>query len=435
MGPLLDLGTALYHAGIRLATPLSPKARAWTAGRRDLWKRLEDRRTALRGCVWMHCASTGEFEQGRPVLEAFRARHPEVPVLLTFFSPSGYEACKGLGSARPGSLVTHVDYLPADSAGNARRMVGLVEPRLVLWVKYEFWRHHLRALYGAGVPLHLVSAIFRPAQPFFRWYGGPWRTMLRYFTHIHVQDEASRHLLDGIGVRHVSVCGDTRFDRVLAVASENAAIPLAQAFHRAMDAPVLIAGSTWPADEALLAKAFSTLRTPPRLVMVPHEPNPKALDAAERGMPRPLERWSTMEERLARIFPEGTHDAPPDEDPLFARTLLVDRTGLLSRLYRHADIAYVGGGFGSGIHSILEAAAHGRPVIFGPNHRKFPEARGLIEAGGGFAVRDSAELANTLFLLMRDRDALAKAGAAARRFAEEHAGATQRVLAKLRLEW
>lgn len=427
MGPLLDLGTALYHTGIRLAAPFTPKARAWVHGRRGLWQRLEAKRDALRGCLWMHCASVGEFEQGRPVLEALKARHPDMPVLLTFFSPSGHDA------RREYPLATHVEYLPADTRANARRLVDLLRPRAVLWVKYEFWRHHLKAVGQAGIPLYLVSAIFRPGQPFFRWYGGPWRAMLRRFAHIFTQDDASRELLNGIGVRHVSVSGDTRFDRVLAIAREKPTMPLAQAFHRAMDAPVLIAGSTWPADEALLVKAFATLRAPPRVVLVPHEPTEKNLDAAEHGMPRPLERWSNMELRLARLFPEGSHDAPPDEDPLFARTLLVDRIGLLAPLYRHADIAYVGGGFGSGIHSILEAAAHGRPVLFGPNHRKFAEARGLIAAGGAFEVRDAPQLANTLFLLMRDRETLAKAGEAARRYVEEHAGATQRVLGGLRL--
>lgn len=419
--PLLyDLGLALYRAAIQLAQPLSPKARQWVAGRRGQWTRLSAQRERLNGCLWMHCASVGEFEQGLPVLEALKRAHPERPVLITFFSPSGYTARKDL------PLADHVDYLPFDSRANARRFLELVRPSVVLWVRYEFWFHWLRALHQRAIPTFLIAGIFRSEQPFFRWYGKAHRAMLRCFTELLVQDEASKERLAAIGIRNVTVAGDTRFDRVEAIARAGGALPIGQAFHRAMDAPVLIAGSTWPPDERLLAEAFAGMRQPPRMILVPHEPSAAALAAAESAAQRPVVRWSALEQRIGSP-PAPDPDMPPDEDPLFARTLLVDRMGILARLYQHADVAYVGGGFTDGIHSILEAAAWGKPVIFGPRHRKFNEARGLIAAGGGFAVRDAGQLHEVLVRLLTDRAAREAAAAAALGYVREQAGATARM--------
>lgn len=421
----LRLGVGLYHAAIRLAALFSPKARAWVDGREGLWGRLSAKAGDLEGCLWMHCASVGEFEQGRPVLEALKARHPELPVLVTFFSPSGYHARKDYG------LATHVDYLPPDGRANAARFVHLVRPRAVLWVKYEFWPGWLRTLREQRVPAYLISGIFRPRQAFFRWYGGAHRSMLRCFTHLFVQEERSLALLRSIGIDPVTVSGDTRFDRVDAIARAGERLPLGMAFHRAMDAPVLVAGSTWPADEALIADALNGLTRPPRLVVVPHEPSEAALLAAERCMPRPVERWSHLEQRLTTSARTSGSAAPPDEDPLFARTLLVDRMGILARLYQHGDVAYVGGGFGAGIHSLLEAAAWGKPVIFGPRHHKFAEAAGLIEAGGGFEVRDAHQLRQVLERLLNDRGAREAAAAAALGYVREQVGATQRIVSAI----
>ncbi|MBK9175030.1 MAG: 3-deoxy-D-manno-octulosonic acid transferase [Flavobacteriales bacterium] len=425
--PLLyDLGLGFYHLGIRLAAPFNTKAKAWVEGRSGMWSRIEAKREALRGCLWMHCASVGEFEQGRPVLEALKGRWPDLPVLVTYFSPSGMQAHK------ESALVTHADFLPADGRRNAKKLLDLLQPRAVLWVRYEFWHHWLRAISERRIPLYLVSAIFRREHPFFRWYGATHRAMLRFFTRIFVQDDASRELLASIGITNVTVSGDTRFDRVEAIAREGERLPIGLAFHRAMDAPVLIAGSTWPADEDLIVEALRDLPNAPRLVLVPHEPIPAALDRAARRMPRPVERWSHLEKRLddeSSIQESG----PPDEDPLFARTLLVDRMGILARLYQHADIAYVGGGFGDGIHSLLEAAAWGRPVIFGPHHRKFAEAAGLIEAGGGFEVRDAGQLRAVIARLMNVRLAREAASLAALGYVRERIGATDRIATMISL--
>lgn len=408
---LLDTGTALYHTGVRLAAPWSPKARAWCAGRKGLWERLEQRSAALQGCIWMHCASVGEFEQGRPVLEALKARYPDRPVLLTFFSPSGYEARK----QEP--LATHVEYLPPDGRANAERMQALVRPSMALFVKYEFWYHHLRTLQRHAVPTFLVSALFRADQPFFKWYGGAWRTMLRCFTAIGTQDQGSADLLAPLRLARVVVTGDTRYDRVLAIRAGATDLPLAAAFRS--DRPTVVLGSSWPPDERLMLEALAGHRM--KLIVVPHELGADHLAAIEERFPKPLLRWSELE---AMDAGNVTDMLGPEEQA----TLLVDRMGLLSRLYRYGDVAYVGGGFTDGIHNLLEAAVWGRPVLFGPDHRKFPEAAGLIAAGGGAEVRNASD-ARAVLERWRDSETLADAAERAERFVAERAGATQRVMA------
>lgn len=409
---LYDTAVGLYHLGIRCAAPWSTKARAWRTGREGLWDRLEAKAPALRGCLWMHCASVGEFEQGRPVLEAIKAARPDLPVLLTFFSPSGYQALKDL------PLATHVDHLPPDGAADAQRLVALVRPRACVFVRYEFWYHHLHALKRAEVPTFLLSATFRAGQPFFRWYGGAWRRMLRCFTHLFTQDEASRALLARIGLgERTSVSGDTRLDRVLAIARSAPELPIAQAFRG--EGPVLTAGSTWPPDEALLRQALAA--APMKCLIAPHELGADQLEAIERDFPKPLIRWSEAE--AAGDASAWAH--------VHMRTLLVDRMGLLARLYRYGDIAYLGGGFSDGIHNVLEAAAWGRPVLFGPRHRKFPEAQALIDAGAAVMVRDARELGAALHAWGQDPHALQRASAAARGYVERNAGATARVTATL----
>jgi 3-deoxy-D-manno-octulosonic-acid transferase len=412
MRALVDLGSRFWAAAVRVSSPFHSKAHARVNGLLGMWERLEAVAPKLHGCLWMHSASVGEFEQGLPILEAIKAERPELPVLLTFQSPSGFEARKH----HP--LATHVEYLPTDTALNAQRLIDHVRPAAVIWVKYEFWYHHLDTLHRAGIPTFLVSAIFRPDQPFFRWYGNAWRHMLRCFKQVFVQDERSHALLSDLGLGSVSVAGDTRFDRVLRIAEEGATVPLAKAFHEADPGPVLIAGSTWPSDEDLIAKALKGMRTTPRLLVVPHEPTGKAVDRVMDLMPAPVVRWT-----LAEAGPHGN-----TQDVQRASTLVMDRTGLLARTYQHADMAYVGGGFGDGIHSLLEAAAWGVPVLFGPRHTKFAEARGLIDAGGGHEVRSEADLRERLDHWTNDPEARRTAGSAARNYVQAHAGATSRIV-------
>jgi 3-deoxy-D-manno-octulosonic-acid transferase len=376
---------------------------------------LEAKREALQGCLWMHCASVGEFEQGRPVLEAIKRERPDLPVLLTFFSPSGYEARK----AEP--LATHVDYLPPDGAANAKRLLRLLRPGVVLWVKYELWHHYLEALRAARIPTFLISAYFWPAMPYFRWYGGAWRRMLGCFTHHFVQDERSGQLLRDIGLENVTVSGDTRFDRVLAIVDAKEPLGAGEAFRAAAPSPVLVCGSTWPADEERLLKALAAQRVEARLLVAPHELHAQHLAAVETAFPKPLVLWSELENSLV-----AGAGVPPG-----IRTVLVDRMGLLARIYRYGDIAYVGGGFGDGIHSLLEPAAWGCPVIFGPLHTKFPEAQGLIDAGGGFEVKNAEELRAVLDRSLGDPAARVKASDAARRYVQERAGATNRIVSTI----
>ena len=403
---LIGLGTVLYHAGIRLAAPFVPKARAWVDGRRGQWTRLEARSKELHGCLWMHCASVGEFEQGRPVLEALKRERPELPVLLTFFSPSGYEARKDY------ALATHVEYLPPDSRANAERLQALAQPSLAIFIKYEFWYQHLHSLKNAAVPTYLVSAIFRSSQPFFTWYGAAYRAMLRCFDKVFVQDEASRELLSGIDVRNVTVSGDTRFDRVSAITADPVRIPFAEHFAHGQERPVLVAGSTWPPDEALLAEQQRSIP----MMIVPHEISAAHVQQLRQRFTSDACTVLEYEERvMTRPDARCTH-------------LIVDRMGLLSRLYNYADITYVGGGFGSGIHNTLEAAAWGKPVIFGPNHARFAEAQGLIDAGAGFCVRNADELHEVLQRLLSDPGALRTASQAAAHYVRERTGATARVV-------
>jgi 3-deoxy-D-manno-octulosonic-acid transferase len=406
--PLLyDVAIGLYHAGVRCAALFgNVKAKQWVAGRQGLWERLNARRQELNGCLWIHCASVGEFEQGRPVLETIKARRPELPVLLTFFSPSGYEARKDY------ALATHVDYLPPDNAPNGQRIVELLKPSMALFVKYEFWYHHLHALKVAAVPTYLVSAVFRSGQPFFAWYGAAWRSMLQCYTHVFTQDDRSRELLVSVGLKDVSVSGDTRFDRVAAIVSADEELSVAERFSKNLSAPMLVCGSTWPADEVLLLAAFDRSAVKSRILIAPHEPTTDHLTNIEARFPRPVFRWSALE--------NGSYAA--------GTTCLVDRMGLLARLYKYADVVYVGGGFGDGIHSLLEAAAWGKPVIFGPNHRKFVEAQGLIDAGAGFEVKNADELRNVLDRLLGDHVLRALAGEAAARYVRERLGATTRVV-------
>lgn len=328
---------------------------------------------------WMHCASLGEFEQGRTLVEALKAERPEIKVLLSFFSPSGYELRKKY------ELADWVYYLPADTASNARQFIGIVRPALVVFVKYEFWYHHLRVLKENGIPTLLVAARFRAEQPFFRWYGGLHRQMLTSFTRIFVQDKASAVLLAGRANVPAEVAGDTRMDRVAAIARKPRALPLVEAFCE--EGAVLVCGSTWPEDESVL---FETLHLPHlqhwKIILAPHEVQAARLQQIEK-------RWGTG---VLRYSQAATLNRAALKA---ARFLLIDSLGLLAWLYRFGKVAYVGGGFGAGIHNTLEPAAQGLPVIFGPKYHKFGEAEFLLKNGGGLAIRNVADLEAALHQL------------------------------------
>lgn len=363
--------------------------------------------------IWFHAASLGEFEQGRPLMEKIKAEHPEYKILLTFFSPSGYEVRKNYNGADV------ICYLPFDTPYRVRKFLNLARPSIAVFIKYEFWGNYLKELKKRGTPVYIISAIFRPDQLFFQWYGKSYRKMLYAFTHLFVQDERSRKLLEDFGIGNVSVTGDTRFDRVLDIHRQAREIEIVEKFvSGAKDKRpvVLVAGSSWPQDEEILIPYFHA-HPEMKLIIAPHEIHREHLVSIESMLKRPSVRLSEAhEEELS------TMDC-----------LIIDSFGLLSSIYRYGQIAYIGGGFGAGIHNTLEAAVYGIPVLFGPKYHKFKEAKDLIAVGGGFSVADATAFRTRMDRLLADEKELETVGKAAGDFVFQHAGATEKILKKLNL--
>lgn len=402
---LYYVAVQLYHLGIRVAALWQPKARAWVAGRRGglaalrAWRQTFPPDTPV---LWMHCASLGEFEQGRPVFERLRQAHPTAQLVLTFYSPSGYE------QQRHYPLADYVAYLPPDTPRHARQWVQALRPSRVIFVKYEFWYFHLSALFRSGVPTYLVAAGFRPGQLFFRWYGARFLGLLRQFTHLFVQSAADADLLRQHGITHVTVAGDPRVDRVLEIAASAIDFPLVARF--AQGHRLLVAGSTWPPDETALLTDPQLWTGAWKLLIAPH-------DVDEAHVQDIIRRLGTLPHcRYSQLQP----DTPlPD-----CRVLVLDTIGMLSRVYHYGELAYIGGGFGKSIHNLLEPAAHGLPVIFGPKHTKFPEALALRTNGGGF-VLDQPNGFPALFARATSPAALGAAQQAVQTYLSASRGASQ----------
>ena len=367
-----------------------------------MFEELDTAISGNRSIIWVHAASAGELEQGKPVIEALKEQYPYHRVLVTFFSPSGFSAGKKYAAA------DHVFYLPLDTRKNAAAFLSIVRPALVVFIKYDFWYHHLKAVHDRGIPLLLISSIFREKQLFFSPFGGFYRNILKLFTWLFVQDEHSMSLLHSIGIRHCSVAGDTRFDRVAAIREKAEEVASIGPF--VAGAQVIVAGSTWPEDEQLLAHLAKGLKREYKLIIAPHE-------------------ITTVHIRqLQALFPEAVLHSNLTTGSS-SNVLLIDNVGMLSRLYQYAQLTYIGGGFNkSGIHNTLEAAVWGKPVIVGPNYQKFKEARELIEAGGAFSISTSEALLKTASHLLEDATALQKAGAAAGSYVQNQRGATQSIL-------
>jgi 3-deoxy-D-manno-octulosonic-acid transferase len=400
---LYDIGIRLYYLAAWIISPWNRKAKHWIAGRKHWYGPLREAFGEGEQVAWFHCASLGEFEQGRPLMEAFREQCSGVKILLTFFSPSGYNKRKNT------PVADHVMYLPLDTARNARRMVFTLRPALAVFIKYEFWYHFLGQLRNQEVPVYLASGIFRQEQLFFRWYGRWYRNLLYKFTQIFVQQESSAALLKKFGIEQVVVSGDTRFDRVAKVAISSFHHPALEAFTRGRQ--VVIAGSTWDTDEQMLANACLQSSPDIRWIIAPHE-----LSDAHLG-------------RLQQRFPESARFTELGEEvPTTTRVVIVDTIGQLSFLYRYATLAYIGGGFGKGIHNILEAAAYGMPVMFGPRHEKFAEALELSALGGGFPVADQDEILSTINQLLNSDSRLKTTSEIARNYVLERTGATMTIL-------
>lgn len=372
------------------------------------------------GCIWFHASSLGEFEQGRPMIERLRREHPEKTILLSFFSPSGYELRKNY------PMVDAVVYLPFDTPHHVKRFLDAARPSMAIFIKYEFWGNYLNELRRRGIPTYIISSIFRPTQRFFSRFGGMFRDMLRCFDRLYVQDERSRRLLKVIGVENVTVAGDTRFDRVTDVMRSAVEIPGFPGF--GADAPLrFIAGSSWEADEDIYVPWLNEHPEIP-FIIAPHEFNETRLEELRNRFNRPvvlLSEW-TREIKKARL-PEG-------EIPDYLKKvggIIVDSFGKLSSLYRYADIAYIGGGFGAGIHNLNEAAVYGMPVVFGPNHSKFKEAADLIACGGGYSFTTPKEFDTIMNSLTTSPSALTTAGKAAADYISANLGATDLIYADL----
>ncbi len=398
-----------YVVVLRIAAFFHPKARKWVKGRRGWRERLSValQSTAGKKRIWIHCASLGEFEQGRPLIEAVKKHCPENVIVLTFFSPSGYEVRKDYTGA------DHIFYLPADGKKNARAFIDIVAPDQAIFVKYEYWYHYIHTLQRRSIPVMLISAAFRPGQIFFRWYGGFFRRLLQKFSHIFVQDETSARLLADAGItQEITVAGDTRYDRVTEIAAQAKSFPLLEIFRG--DCKLVIAGSTWPEDEKILHSAWQAFPDSWKLVLAPHE--------VDAGHIRELQRRFGDDVVLYSALQAGTGDAGK-------RILLIDNIGMLSALYRYGEIAYVGGGFQKGgIHNILEPAVFGLPVLFGPNYRKFVEAREMAERNYAIPVQSTPECKQAFQRLISNTAQLQRMQAGIREHVQQQRGATERIL-------
>ena len=409
----------LYLLGVAIYSRFNEKVRKMWRGEREAFRILKEKVDPEAKYVWFHAASLGEFEQGRPLMEELRREHPEYKILLTFFSPSGYEVRKNYEGA---DIIT---YLPLDTITNARRFLRAVRPVMAYFIKYEFWYNYLHILKHRGVPVYSVSSIFRPDQVFFKWYGRQYGKVLNCFTHFFVQNEVSKELLAKIGIKNVTIVGDTRFDRVLQIKEAAKQLPIVEEFVKETGVrsqesvgyskpKVFVAGSSWPPDEEIFIKYFNQ-HPEWKLIIAPHVIGEDHLRQIEK----------LLEGRKVVRYTKISENSESSEN---ADVLIIDCFGLLSSIYRYGDVAYVGGGFGVGIHNLLEAAVWSVPVFFGPNNQKFQEAQGLKQ-NGGLEITDYESFASQMDRLAKDADYLKAQGEQAGRFVESLSGATEKVLA------
>lgn len=408
--------------GIAIASLFNEKVRKMWRGEREAFKILKQKVDPNAKYIWFHAASLGEFEQGRPLMERIRKEYPQYKILLTFYSPSGYEVRKNYEGA------DIICYMPVDTRLNAIRFLRLVRPVMAFFIKYEFWSNFLHILKHRNIPTYSVSSIFREDQVFFKWYGRNYAGVLKCFTRFFVQNEESKRLLEGIGITAVDVVGDTRFDRVLQIKEAAKQLPICEAFRtgvassQSADVPhhdfkVFVAGSSWPPDENIFIPFFNE-HEDWRLLIAPHviaEEHLKLILSLIKG------------KKVVRY----TQTTP--EEAAEADVLIIDCFGLLSSMYNYGDVAYIGGGFGVGIHNTLEAAVWNMPVIFGPNNKKFQEAQGLLKSGGGFEINTYEDFSGLMSSLMNDETFLKQAGDKAGAFVAHLAGATDKVLASVKL--
>lgn len=404
---MYEIVISLYTLGVAVMSLFNDKVKKMWRGEREAFRVLRNSVDPGSRYVWFHAASLGEFEQGRPIMERLRREHPELKILLTFFSPSGYEVRKNYEGA------DIICYLPLDTYFNARRFLNLVHPEVAFFIKYEFWWNYLHILKHRNVPVYSVSSIFRPNQVFFRWYGRTYSNVLKCFTRFFVQNEVSRQLLAKLGITDVEITGDTRFDRVLQIKSQAKSLPIVEAFRQ--DYKVFVAGSSWPPDEDIFIKYFNG-RDDWKLIIAPHV-------IGEDHLQQILSKLKGKAVRYTEATPESVADA---------KILIIDCFGLLSSIYGYGHVSYVGGGFGVGIHNVLEAAVWNIPVIFGPNNERFQEAQDLLASGGGRQIDSYQQFESLMNGYIAD-DSLRKAdGDKAAQYVSSKAGATGKILSAVK---
>jgi 3-deoxy-D-manno-octulosonic-acid transferase len=423
---IYNLFVRLYISGIRIVSNWNPKAKEWINGRKNLFEDLQKKITPSDKIIWFHCASAGEFEQGKPVIEELKATYPSHKILVSFFSPSGFNAAKKYQHA---DIIT---YLPLDTKTNAKRFVELIKPELVVFVKYEYWYYHLSAVAFHHIPLIMASAIFRKDQLFFKSYGKFYKQILFLFRQIFVQDENSLDLLKANNIHHCSISGDTRFDRVKKIADNFSEIPLLKEFIG--ESGVIVAGSTWEMDEEILASYVKNHSI--KIVIAPHEIKQDHILHLQKMFPdcarysEAKNLFSHSEIQTTSIWNSINEQQQKDLQKKLteAKTLIIDGIGMLSKLYYYATVTYVGGGFKSGIHNTLEAVVYGKPVLFGPKYHKFKEARDLIKEGAAFSINNAEEFKIKMDHLLNDPEQLLKAGNAAKNYVDDNIGATQKIV-------
>ena len=399
----------LYLCGVAIASIFNEKVRKMWRGERQAIRTIKEKMDPNAQYVWFHAASLGEFEQGRPLMEQLRREHPEYKILLTFFSPSGYEVRKNYEGA---DIIT---YLPLDTITNARRFLRTIRPVMAFFIKYEFWYNYLHILRHRGIPVYSVSSIFRPGQVFFRWYGKQYSRVLKCFTHFFVQNEVSRKLLSTIGIDNVTVVGDTRFDRVLQIKAAAKQLPIVEQFKG--NSKCFIAGSSWQPDEEIFISWFKNHQDW-KLIIAPHVIAEDHLQQIEK----------MLGDRKVVRYTKATVDSVVD-----AEVLIVDCFGLLSSIYHYADVTYVGGGFGVGIHNTLEAAVWDVPVFFGPNNQRFQEAQGLKNCGGGLEISNADDFRRYMLGFEEHPELMKELGEKAGAYVASLAGATRKILSFVKL--
>jgi len=403
---LYELGLIIFRFLLVVVSPFNSKAKLWIKGRKKLLPYISEKLATEKNVkrIWVHVASLGEFEQGRPIIEQIKKLHPEYKIVLTFFSPSGYEIRKDYEYA------DYVFYLPEDTSRNAKKFINTVSPEIVLFIKYEYWYNYLVNLKKKGIPIYMVSAIFRPNHIFFKWYGFWYRSMLKMIKHFFVQNENSKLLLNNLGLTNVSVSGDTRFDRVVEIAESAPEIPLIEKFKG--NKQILIAGSTWKPDEEILIDYINKSSDNDwKYIIAPHEIQESNIHRIENALEKKSVKYSDADV----------------ENLLEKEVLIINNVGMLSAIYQYGDIAYVGGGFNSGIHNILEPATFGLPVIFGEHYEKFQEAHDLIRLGGAFSIKNNdcfTKIINELII----KNLIKEKGVICKNYIEQKQGATLKII-------